>query len=344
MKDGCKKILKCFNIKFATPWLALAIGIIFGVIAFQEYILISSNIRDLFKWIAATLLSGVIIGFMTTFAQFRGLFKNELEDVIYKYDFLKKRTDIVDIWDSVSKVLFDSKFPEISESLLTIIRDKYLPVEHVNYCKDNDTMITIRWHDKKARLIEVIQEDAFDIVTSSKDSFGFPGVFTIDVNPLYSDIDSENFDDVYREKEIDCTIDMNECKVNGEDFQCVKRNELKNGTVICTLDMTLEGSECYSLKRKMTKIYSLEYDYTIGFRAKTILNNSRVRVFNDMYEDLEIAFVTRGTLNDFKKIKKRSDYLEYEYKGLILQKQGYVLVLKCKEILQTDNNQKQEEV
>lgn len=328
MKEGFTRIFNCFNFKPAIPYIAGVVGIILAIIGFVDYIKLDQYIKEISKWGSATLLSGVIVGFMTTYAQFRGLFKNELEDVIYKYEFLRKRRDIAEIWESVSKVLFDSKFPEISNDLLKIIKEKYLPIEHISYCRDSDTMITISWDNKEQKLIRVIQEESFEIITFSDNEFSFSGLFTVDVNPTFSDIEENRFEEL--NNLIDCNIVINECKVNDVDYPFSERKYLKDSVLSCNLNIILRGSECYRVKRRMTKVYNINHDYNIGFRAKTVLNNSRVRVFNEIFEDIELTFISRGTLNDFKELKKRDNYLEYEYKGLILQKQGYIIILKQK--------------
>lgn len=328
--DIINKILKVFDFKGSVFWLTLFLGVILSFIGFQEYIEIPEYLKEIFKWGGGTLLSGVIIAFITSYAQYKGLYKNELEDVLYKYDFLKKRRDINEIWEQVSIVLFESKFPNISKELLDTIRGSYLPIEHSNYCRDADTIITIRWSDKENNIIEVVAEENFIIEVSSTSEFMFPGSLTLDVNPSSADIGELD----YREGRFgptDCSISIDKCEVNGVNVDPNARICLQSGVLRCDMEIKLQGAESYSLSRVMTRRYDLTYDYNIAFRAKTILQNLRVRVFNEIHDDIELCFVGRGVLNNFKEIKKRPDYLEKEYKGLILQKQGFIIILNKKQ-------------
>ena len=47
-------------------------------------------------------------------------------------------------------------------------------------------------------------------------------------------------------------------------------------------------------------------------------------------DDLKATFICRGTPNDFIKVKKEENTIEYMYKGLILQRQGYIFALHRK--------------
>lgn len=328
--DIIKKVLKVFDFKASIFWITLIFGILISFIGFQGFVEMPEYLIEIFKWGGGTLLSGVIIAFITSYAQYKGLYKNELEDVLYKYDFLKKRRDINEIWENVSIVLFESKFPKISKELLDTIRGSYLPIEHANYCRDADTIITIKWADKENNIIEVVAEENFVIEASSTSEFMFPGSLTLDVNPSFSDIDELD----YREGRFaptGCNISIDKCEVNGTQVDPNARICLQSGVLRCDMQIKLEGTESYSLSRVMTRRYDLTYDYNIAFRAKTILQNLRVRVFNEISNDIELCFVGRGVLNNFKEIKKRSDYLEKEYKGLILQKQGFIIILNKKQ-------------
>lgn len=97
--------------------------------------------------------------------------------------------------------------------------------------------------------------------------------------------------------------------------------------VVHHLSIPLEGKTNYQVKRTLRRKQNLTIDCYIGFRARTSVNNLRVQVFNNIYEDICLTFISRGTLKDFTLAKIRNDYLEYKYNGLLLHKQGYILTL-----------------
>lgn len=58
------------------------------------------------------------------------------------------------------------------------------------------------------------------------------------------------------------------------------------------------------------------------------MNNMTIQLFYP--KTLNILFIERATADKFNLVKKKDDYLEYEYKGLILRSQGYIMILNSK--------------
>ena len=113
--------------------------------------------------------------------------------------------------------------------------------------------------------------------------------------------------------------------VNGKPAEAVvSKPKYEDGTLRYDYKLKLEGSTEYKIKQKITKKYNLKEDNFIGYKARWLVNGMRVKVFHP--KELGILFVNRGVIGDFTK-EIREDFKEYEYKGLILKHQGYILTI-----------------
>lgn len=303
--------------KSAIPWISLGAG---GLCLYLGYFyeLDDSRFSLLYQGIANILIVGVLVGFITSSAQFFGVFKDELEKIIYDSKFLNKRSDISNIWINVSKALFKSKFPEVSKELLDVIKGQYLPLNDVSYYSDYETRTTIDWYNKEKRIIEVVTDREFKLIAYCRDKFNFS---------LSGSINIEGLNDA------EYLSTVTDYRVNNKAAKVVKDNTSCNDNIFShKVEIELKGELEYNITKKITKRYCLDKDYFIAFKAKYIIKNFRLQVFNKISNDLELNFIERGVLNEFKNIKKDKDYLEKQYKGLILPKQGYVLIMKEKRL------------
>jgi len=302
----------------AIPWVLFLIGLICSLVGlFVRFDTRFDNTtwNDIFKEAGSILIVGVLIGYITSTAQFMGVFKNELEGIIYEARFLNKRTDIDFIWEKVSKALFKSKFPEISNDLLKVIKDKYLPLnDDVSYYKDYKSAITVTWIDKEKKIIEMAHVIKFELIASNKELFTFPLDSRVNVSGLNKD---------------DYSTLVQSYKVNGESTSHrVVRNDVVDGIFHYSIEVDLKGSEKYSISKEIIKKYNIEKDNYISFSAKYLVKDFRIQVFHP--KDLELTFINKGTSSDFIKHHKREDYLEYQYNGLLLPKQGHVIIINQK--------------
>ena len=92
---------------------------------------------------------------------------------------------------------------------------------------------------------------------------------------------------------------------------------------------SLSGSKKYEVRQKREKVYALEKDYDISFRARYIVNKLEVEL-KYPFEDLDINFIARGTIKDFKDVHQSEGFISKQYKGIILPKQGYIFVINKK--------------
>jgi len=304
------------SFKVSYQWILLTIGIgllFYGYIYKFEKDSVWALIIPKFGEIVSI---GVLLGFLSNHKQITNSYKKEIFDIIYEDKFLKTRKDIESIWEKVSKIMFKSKFPKISGELLKSIKEIYFPVDQVSYYNDYDAITEINWASDDHKFIIVKDKIYFDLLTDSKDKFIFPldNWITID------DLD----DDEYYTK-------LEEYKVNGKDAIIIKNTITKeNNKSHLHVDIELKGCEKYEVTKIITKKYSVEKDFHIGFRAKYITNRLAVKLIHP--KDMDVCFIENGTINDFLTLISNGTYCEYKYKGLILPRQGYFFILKPKQI------------
>lgn len=108
-----KKNLLSYNFfRTGVAWIILIVGI--GLYAYGYFGINQDSIwKEIVIKIADVLVIGVILGYLSNAAQFLGVFKSDLQDIIYGKEFIKQRKDLDPLWDTLSKQLFKNKFPAI---------------------------------------------------------------------------------------------------------------------------------------------------------------------------------------------------------------------------------------
>lgn len=141
------KIFSISTFRGGAGWFCLIAGLIcygFGYFAFDGN---DSVWHEIVIKVGDVLIIGVVLGYLTNAAQFLGIFKSELQDIIYGKDFLEKRKDIKQIWETISKIMFKNKFPTIHKDLLNTV-NSYLPKDEASYYNDFETHTAIEWVNK----------------------------------------------------------------------------------------------------------------------------------------------------------------------------------------------------
>lgn len=258
--------------------------------------------------IGDVLVIGVILGFLSNAAQFLGVFKQDLQDVIYGKEFLKQRKDIAPLWETISFQMFKEKFPAIHKDFLKAIQ-RYFPKDEVSYYNDYETNIVIEWIDRDKRIIKVVDNVSFKLIADGTNEFGYPLKSWLRVS-----------DNTYQN-----TIDN--FTINGKAPKLGECKTTRDGDNVCHEHIIpMKGSTRYNIKYTRTKVYSLDEDFYIGFRAKYIVKGLRVCL--DYPEDMDAIFTCRGTHDDFEDVKKSKRCIEKKYEGVILPRQGYIFVLR----------------
>lgn len=265
--------------------------------------------KEIIIKIGDILVIGVILGYLTNVAQYLGVFKQELQNIVYGKEFLKQRKDITPLWEAVSIQMFKEKFPAIHKDFLKVI-SSYFPKDEISYYNDYETNMTIEWVDKESGLIRVTDNVSFDLIADSNKRFHYPLKSWLRV------IDGTQ-----------CENQIDNFTINGETPNLGECRTYKDGEDIChEHHIPMEGSTKYSIEYTRTKVYNLNEDFYIGFRAKYIVNKLRVSL--DYPDDLDVIFTCRGTQADFEDVKKPKRCIEKKYKSVILPRQGFIFAIR----------------
>lgn len=254
---------------------------------------------------------GVILGYITNVSALFGVFKKELESVIYAEKFLKRRTDLDQIWEKITVELFKSKFPSLHKDLLGIIKNKYLPVENISYYNDYNISINLEWYNKEKKIVKCTTKTNFELIAEDRCKIELPLQTWTEIKGLSKE---------------DYSVKVSEYTVNNKPQILKETQNIKQDSheYKCTID--LSGELKYEISQTIEKVYSFEKDYDISFKARYMINRLTVNLRHP--SDITSRFIGRGTIDEYKKISSSLDSLEMKYKGLILPEQGYVIVLK----------------
>lgn len=305
-----KNILSTNNFRSGAAWTFLIIGIILYIAGF--FLINEDSVwNKVAIKVADVLVIGVVLGFITNAAQFIGIFKQDLQDIIYGKKFIKQRKDIYPLWENLSKELFKNKFPSLHKELLKTVNG-YLPKDEVSYYNDYEIHTTIEWIDKEKGIIKVIDSVSFDLISDTTDKIPYP---------------IKSWTTIKNEQEY--TNKITQITVNGN-----KQNEITyigekkdlEGSLCQEQQLTLSGHTKYEIKYERERSYNIDDDYYVGFRAKYIVN--KLRVCLELPDEIDAIFTCRGTQNDFEDISNSKKRIEKRYRGIILPRQGYIFALK----------------
>lgn len=298
------------GLKWSSGWICLTIGLIAYIIPYG--FLDKANIwYDIFIKLGDVLVIGVVVGYVSNAAQFLGIFKKELQDIIYGREFLKVRNDIATLWETVTKEMFNAKFPAINKELLANIQKTYLPMNNLIYYNDYNTTVSVEWADKERNIIKVKHDISFDLIAESTKKIEFPLKSWIDVTGLEDD---------------DYSVVVSNYMVNEKPAKIIRTvDEVKKGTHYFEQIIELKDCEKYEISKVMEKKYSLEKDYTIGFRASYLINELTINF--SCPEDLSFLFYSSGTIGEFKTLSENKTGFTRKYKGLLFKNQGFIIAL-----------------
>lgn len=296
--------------KSGIAWIILIVGILFYYIAYSQ-LEQQSVWKEVLIKIGDVFIIGVILGYLSNAAAFLGVFKQDLQDIIYGKDFIKQRKDISPLWETVSKQMFKNKFPTIHKEFLKVIKN-YFPENEVSYYNDYESHITIEWIDKNTGMIRVRESVSFEFIADSTDEFVYP------LKTWTRVTDSNSYKN-----------EITKFTVNGKFPEITDSSEYREQDCICQEQkIKLKGSTKYEICYERVKEYDINEDNYIGFRAKYIVNKLRVCLIHP--NDINAIFTCRGTQLDFDTIVNDKGRIEKKYRSIILPRQGYVFALQKK--------------
>ena len=318
------------NLKKSVGWICCIIGLVLYTIGyvFLDHTGIASKIViD----IADVLIIGVVVGYLSSVAQWSGVFKKDIQDIVFGEKCIGERKDIEHIWRNVTKQLLKNKFAGIHKELLEAIKNATLPSdETVSYYENYDSHINLQWHNRVKNIVRLEETISFNLIAESDKEINLPV-------KTWSIISSEKKDITTDE---DFNIDFPKIKVDGKiPSEINNEDPIREGDeVIQVSNVKLKGKKNYLVTYTRTKIYDLTADFFIGLKSQYMIKNLTV-TFN--YPDgIDAIFIERGTSIDFESVKNDKNCIIMLLKGVIFPKQGYIFALSQRTPSPQANNSK----
>lgn len=302
------------NLSKTTYYILLCCAFILGVgVYVVRFTAFAGNeykvLQEILSIIGNILIVGVVVGFFTTVIQNFGFFKEELGKVIFDKKFLANRKDIREIWLNASKVVFEGKFPQIHEDFFARMFE-YLQCKDVAYYNNYEMHISLEWLSQDKHLVKVKKHIIFELVAHSEKH----QVYTY---KSWLRLSSDN--------EYSSKIDILVNGVPPKQKHVTRKTEEKNDFKTEIISVGLKGSMQYDIHISEEKVYDLDSDFIIGFRAKHITNNFRVQLVHP--ENVRAMFVPCGTQMDFQEVNNTKTINENRYNHVLLPKQGFIIAL-----------------
>ena len=258
---------------------------------------------------ADVLVIGVILGYFTNIAKMFGIFKEELRGIVYLEEHLQKRNDLDKLWDAASKQMFKNKFPVIHSDFLEAIKT-YFPNNEVSYYNNYNAFIKVEWEDRDNHIIKVTDSISFELIPENKEGKIFYPLRTWTcVND--GDRHEEN---------------LLSFSVNGVRQEIGTPEVFYEGGEECRERVfEMKNQEKYEIRYEREKIYNIDTDYFIAFRAKYIVNNLSVTL--SLPEGIKALFSSRGTQKNYAD-GINPDCINKIYHGIIFPRQGYFFALR----------------
>lgn len=211
----------------------------------------------------------------------RQVFREELVSSIYSPTLLAKQRDIEEIWKMVSKVLYNSKFPEISGQIEETILRTYFPTK-INY-----------YYETVAQDIEMrpLSDQPDYFIASERYSYT---VKSVDSSQLIIPYSAE----IIRRNGDSSDYSLLSIKINGEDKTDEMRSKLLKITddpnkLLVKFNIPLQGKRQYRVIVNQEKTYTPFLDNTNVFSSSKFINNLELDLRHP--KQLMMTFFPMGT-------------------------------------------------
>lgn len=250
--------------------------------------------------------------------QFQGIFKREIEDIILGDKFIETRQDKNKLWKSVSKAIYNKKFPGISDELNNIVLKKYFPRNHNFYYDDFRYTLNIEELTTEG-VIKFTQTFYYNVILGTGVTEAtLNGDFTIDKRRVTGEL-----------------VNKREYfKINGID----KLNEIMNDEKEDAFEKKTKYSITVPAKKKFLVEVKDRREYSIfEDNFKTITVNSITREMDVSIthpDNMTVSFFDVGVLDKFerKHVEHENKISRVHKKGLILPCQGFGITFGLKKL------------
>lgn len=249
--------------------------------------------------------------------QYRKYFQTAIFEATHSNKYLKTRTksDLNDLWDRVTRIAYDEKFPELNEPLLDRVKTGYLPRNKEYYYKKYNRTCNADWVPGRERDILHLKDKITFTIIPHRVSQSVMWEFRFSRSPGVS-------------KDTPNSINLGVILVNGEErkpelLETEDENEIVYG-------LQLEGKEKYEIVRESERQFCPRDDPYSKYTSPQFTLGTTVKVHCHP-TDLRVKFLELGTLENFDPVnppleKGRKGDIDRDYEGMVFPQQGYALV------------------
>lgn len=296
--------------KESIGWIILILGIVLYIIGYG-FLDINSIASHVIINLADLAIIGVVVGYLSSVAQWSGVFKREIQNIVFGKEFIGKRTDVEEMWNNVTKQLLKNKFSEIHKELLSALKATMPNDESVSYYEDHDSDIQIQWIDREKGLVKSTEVINFTLVAESIKEIKLPI------------------------KTMTTTRNIGECRVSDPKIYVdnvkpqlkINTPHVTSNEIIHSATVSLQGKKQYQVSYTREKTYNINEDYYIGLKSQFLVRNLTVSL--QLPDGIEAIFIERGTNIGFQTVKNSKECIKMKLKGVIFPKQGYIFALKA---------------
>lgn len=317
VKDLCKRLIEKDYILNSTFWVVLFAAVVSFLLG--VYFLYNENqfwyniCFNIFQALGISVLFTII----SKSSFFINILSEILEEIVYSTGHIENRSDKKEIWYRVTECLFKDKVPGLHKEISETIEKTYIPTSDIYFYSNYRQIIKLEWIDESQDIMCSYDIFSFDLHVNDTKEFDLIRDNWIPKNRS-SEAASREITS-YKVNGVDRTRDITTSEVHDSEHEAIGNRCFNNS-------IKLSGHKKYSIEQRTKRIFKLSEDRCMGFRAKWLVNDMDVRV--KFPRNISVRYIPRGTANNFNIVKNDADNLDIEYKGLILQNQGYILILE----------------
>jgi hypothetical protein len=277
----------------------------------------NTSLDQIIKSLGGALLGSGVFTAIIKSSEYTAIFSDVIEKIIWSKEFLTKRSDKKELWGLLTRLMYEEKFPELSDEIEEIITKNYIPTETKYYIENYDYLTNILSHNANfSKHEEVIN---FTIKTkSTKETIKYSFNAKIDMSTDPAIPDETNYV-------------VQEVLVNGSPFNLPSPvPTVQNNIKHFELTLTLQGNEEYLISIKRYKVQCIKSNPDKRMFANTFIKDMKVTMIAQTGTNIDLYKM--GTIGEFVAATPQNNngtvFLTWHYKGLILPHQGFCVIFK----------------
>lgn len=285
----------------------------------SDFIPVNDALNSIVKTIGATCIGSGVFTAVIKSSEYTEIFKNAVGEIIWSKKHIEIRNDKKEIWSTISRLMYDEKFPDISEELESIVTKHYFPVDHNFYITNYEFTINLNDHLMNSdywEQMETINTTIKPQAANQQISYKLSGKVEIPGD--------ESIDQLTKFETIKITVNGKNENLNPI-TSSISENILSHSYELC-----LRYAEEYKITIQRKKVVYKKSNPIKRFFASSITKNFKITVITD--QRCSAKLYRMGTIAEFEKVLEQLNngarISTWVYSGIILPHQGFMLHLK----------------